>query len=165
MEHIDEKQPPDVITSDTDNATQIRPEEAPRHKQKQFRRFRAYNTGLWNGPLRENKEAIRRQDDLHLYDAISAQVGLNRGQKKRGRNLLDRFSIGDYTKQRRSASAVVFALCAALANADVPEGTVYWPGRDVAVNDPDFDRVAESIDCHWTDMRSLVLKLKYRFDL
>lgn len=162
MEHIQEKQPPDVITSDTENQTIIPVDKAQPEKQEKFRRFRAYNTGLWNGPRRENKKAVHRQDDLHLYDSIASQVCLTQYQKARGRRLLDSISVDSYTTQNggdRPTKSVIFAICIAVANDDVPKGTRYWPHPDTKSNDHDFERVAESIPTEWPDLVSLVMMM------
>lgn len=162
MEHVDEKQPPTVLTSDTDNQTTIDPAEAPPAKRTKFERLRAYNTGLWNGPQRENTEEFRRQDDLHLYDSIAGQCGLTPYQKERGRQLLDQFSIGDYTSQTTSAAAVMLALCAVVANSDVEDGTRYWPHPDATSNDRDFERVASDLATDWRTLVGLIMQLDHR---
>lgn len=165
MEHVQEKQPPDVIASDTDNRTTIFPKEAPPDKQHQFERFKAYNTGLWNGPRRENTELMNRQDDLHLFDSIAGQVDLTPYQKKRGRHLLDQFSIGEYTAPGRDAASVVFGLCVLIANEDVEAGTRYWPHPEAASNDVAFERVADSLTAHWTDLVSIIMRMGNRLEV
>lgn len=162
MERIDEKQAPTVLTSDTDNQTKIDPSEAPPGKREKFKRFRAYNTGLWNGPRRENTEQFRRQDDLHLYDSLAAQCGLTPYQKERGRRLLDTFSIGEYTNQRVSAAEVMFSLCAVVANDDADGGTRYWPHPETKINDPDFKRIAADLGTDWRVLVGLMMKLDHR---
>jgi len=165
MDDSTDHQPPDVLSSDTPNQTMIHPLDAPPEQREKYKRFRAYNTGAWNGPRRENKEIVHRQDDLHLYDAISGQLDLTPYQKKRGRCLLDTFSIGDYTAPGRSAKSVIFALCIVVANADVPDGTRYWPHPDAASNDLQFEEVAEDIPNDWPDLVSLVMKLEHRLEV
>lgn len=160
MEHIEEQQPPSVLTSDTDNRTTIDPREAPPDQREKYRRFRAWNTGMWNGPKRENTQQFRRQDDLHCYDSVAAQCGLTPYQKERGRRLLDTFSIADYTNYNVSAAAVIFALCVVVANEDVDDGTRYWPNANT--NDRDFERVAGDLVIGWKTMVGLIMKLDHR---
>jgi len=156
MEHVEEKQPPAVLTSDTENATQIHPSEAPPHKRAQFERFRAYNTGLWNGPRRENKEAMYRQDNLHRYDSIASGLELTPYQKERGRQLLDDVEPSSFGKP---IDQLLFAICVIVANADA-EGKRYWPHPDKRDNDPLFTEMAEDIGLSTRMQMSSVMKLK-----
>jgi hypothetical protein len=159
-----EKQPPTVLASDTENATQVRPSEAPAHKQQKFQRFRAYNTGLWNGPRRENKEAMHRQDDLHLWDAIAAQLDLTDSQKKRGRRLFDSLDVDALTARREWASRhVAFGLAVVVANDDVRDGTRYWPQSKHA--DECFASFADGFDFDWKMELSLIKQVQHRADL
>jgi len=141
MERVDEQQPPTVVTSDTDNATQIRPDDAPAHKRHQFERFRAYNRGLWNGPKRENKEEMFRQDNLHRFDAIASAVDLTRSQKARGRTVFDGL---DWQELGTHIDFIIFGVCCAVANDDVDDGTRYWPHPD-ATGDAAFEEIAADL--------------------
>lgn len=167
MEHTEEREPPEVITSDTENATKIQPKEAPPHKREKFRRFRAYNTDMWNGPKRENTEEFHRQDDLHRYDSIASSLSLSSRQKKRGRKILDTVQI---TKKSIGVDVVIFAICVVVANADVNSGTRYWPQsperkEKYDVEDNDFDDVADSLGLDWKDQMSAIKKVQSRVDL
>ncbi|AGM10942.1 hypothetical protein M193_gp103 [Halorubrum tailed phage 7] len=161
MEHISEKQPPSVLTSDTENATTIQPSEAPPSQREKYKRLRAYNTGLWNGPKRENKAAIRRQDNLHRYDAIAGQADLTPYQKERGRELFDSLNI---RKIGLPADHIAFAICILVANADVPDGTRYWPHPD-GKGDKPFERLSDSLDLSVSKQMSAVMKMKHRTGL
>lgn len=161
MERVDEQQPPTALTSDTDNATQVRPEDAPPHKRQQFRRFRAYNTGLWNGPRRENTEALRRQDDLHLYDSVASSLGLTDHQKERGRHVIDELDFQDLGKP---IEHIAFGVCCAVANIDVEDGTRYWPHPD-ATGDTAFERVAGNLSINQKEQLSIVQQVKARTEL
>jgi len=161
MEKIEEKEPPDVMTSDTENATTIQPKDAPPGKQEKFRRFRAYNTGTWNGPKRENKEVVRRQDNLHRYDSIASALNLNDYQKKRGRKMLDTIEV---TKKSIGVDVVIFAICAIVANADVPNGSRYYPHPE-ATGDDDFEKVADSLDFNRHDQISAIEKVRSKSNL
>lgn len=156
VEHVEEKQPPGVLTSDTDNATQIHPSDAPPHKRRQFEKFRAYNTGLWNGPRRENKTAMYRQDNLHRYDSIASQLELTPYQKTRGRNLLDEVSAADFGKP---IDQLLFAICIVVTNADA-EGKRYWPHPDKRDNDAEFESMADMLELSASTQMSAVMKLK-----
>ena len=165
MDQIDEKTPPEVITSDTDNATQVRPSEAPPHKREKFRRFRAYNTGLWNGPRRENTEQFRRQDDLHRYDAISSTLDLTTQQKQRGRRILDSLTLNEFTSPGESVDAVAFAICVLVTNNAVEDGTRYYPPPDLGGNDDLFADFANSLDLETSDQMSLIERVRAQVNL
>jgi len=163
MDDVQEQQPPEVLTSDTENHTQIHPSDAPPEKREKFERFRAYNTGLWNGPERADKEVLHQQDDLHLYDAIASKLDLTPYQRKRGRVLADRLSLDSFTSPRgqRDSKAVMFAFCVAVANDDV-DGTRFWPTPNTEDNDAAFQDVWEEIDTDWEDMVSLIQRVDHK---
>jgi len=167
MEYTEERTPPDVITSDTDNATKIQPKEAPPHKREKFRRFRAYNTDMWNGPKRENTEEFHRQDDLHRYDSIASSLQLNDRQKSRGRKILDDFSSHHFGE---SIDHIIFGICVVVANADVNSGTRYWPQspeqkEKYDIEDTEFDDIADSLGLDWEDQMSTIKKVQSRVNL
>jgi hypothetical protein len=160
MEHIQEKEPPEVITSDTDNATKIHPSDAPSHKYQQFQRFRAYNTGMWYGPEEENKEKVRRQDNLHRYDSIASSVELTDYQKSRGRSLLDEIKVKDVGI---NVDSIIFAICVLVANDDVSEGSRYYPHPEAA-GDEMFVSVGESLELDRADQISAIEKVRAILD-
>lgn len=162
MEQPEEREPPDVITSDTDNATTIQPREAPPEKREKFRVFRAYNTGTWNGPRRENKEVTYRQDNLHRYDALASTLNLNDYQRKRGRKVLE-----DFTPLRElgiDVDVIIFGICVIVANADVPDGSRYYPHPE-ATGDAGFEEVADALDFDQHDQISAIEKVRARTNL
>jgi hypothetical protein len=161
MEYPEEKKPPDVITSDTNNATTIQPDEAPAHKQYKFKRFRAYNTGTWNGPKRENKEVVRRQDNLHRFDSLSSTLRLNDYQKKRGRKLFDTLDVRSIGW---NVDAIIFAVCVLVVNDDVPDGSRYYPNQNTP-DDAVFDRVGSEIGYEDDQLVSIIEKIRGRINL
>jgi hypothetical protein len=161
MDTSEERQPPDVITSDTDNATKVEPKDAPAGKRAKFKRFRAYNRGTWNGPKRENKDVIHRQDNLHRYDSISSSLGLKDHQRQRGRKVLDEL---DFRRLGCSVDKFIFGVCILVANYDVEDGNRYYPHPE-ATGDADFVRVAESLGLDQDDQISIVEKVRSRVDI
>jgi len=162
MEKPEEKEVPDVITSDTDNATTIHPKEAPPDKRAKFRRLRAYNTDLWNGPKRENKEAVYNQDDLHRYDSLASSLALTKYQKSRGRMILERF---DSHKFGQSIDHIIFGICVVVANADVESGVRYWPQHPDQVDqfgesDEHFAKVAKELGFDCGEQMSTIEKVQ-----
>jgi hypothetical protein len=159
MEKQPEREAPDVLTSDTNNATTIQPEEAAPHKRPKFRRLRAYNTGTWNGPKRENTEVRRRQDDLARYDSISSSLNLTSYQKKRGRVIFDEL---DFHQFGGSIDKIIFGVCAVVANDDVDDGKRYWPSD--GPSDSNFSKVADSIGLDWKGQISAINKVMWEVD-
>jgi hypothetical protein len=164
MEKIEVKQAPDVIASDSENATKIQPKDAPPDKREKFRRFRAYNTDMWNGPKRENTEEFRRQDNLHRYDSIASSLHLNSYQKSRGRQILDDLDVRSFGL---CVDNIIFGICVVVANSDVHNGTRYWPEHpDQKTGDESaFEKVAESFDLGWRKQMSVIKKIQSRVDL
>jgi hypothetical protein len=165
MDSPEERQPPDVITSDTDNATKIQPKEAPPGKRAKFRRFRAYNTDMWNGPRRENTEQFRRQDNLHRYDSIASSLNLNDYQKSRGRKVLDDIKVNLLGIE---VDSIIFGICTLVANKDVDNGTRYWPqhpDQERTDNDGRFEEVADSLNLGWKKQMSIIKKVQSRVDI
>lgn len=156
-----DKTPPNILTSDTNNATKIEPKEAPPDKRAKFRRFRAYNTGTWNGPKRRNKEVTRRQDNLHRYDSIASGLSLTGYQKSRGRSILDDINLRD---MGLSVDRIIFGICVIVANDDVRVGSRYYPHPE-ASGDDDFVETAESLNLDRADQISAVEKVRAKVDL
>lgn len=161
MEKISGQEPPVVITSDTENATQIHPSEAPPGDRKKFLRFRAYNTGLWKGPKEENTEAFHRQDDLHRFDSISSALELTDYQKTRGREILDDFDSHHFGE---SIDKIIFGICVLVANDDVATGCRFHPNPDAA-DDHLFLEIADSLDLDVKQQWSAVEKVRPKIDL
>jgi hypothetical protein len=162
MEDIDFQRLPNVLISDTKNATRIPVEEAPPHKREKYRRFRAYNTGLWNGPRRENTEAFRRQDNLHVYDAIASKLGMTTYQKRRGRHLIDDIHIKSLGK---SVDSIAFAIAIIVANQDANNEKRYWPHQQATGNDREFARMGHDLGLDLEEQMSVVMQVKSRIDL
>lgn len=152
---------PVVIGSDTNNATNIDPTEAPAHKQEKFERLRAYNRG-WNGPRREPKDAIYEQDNLHRYDAIASKLALTPFQQKRGRYLLEELDLSTITGYGVTVDVVIFALCVLVAN-EYADQTRYYPPHHT---DERFASIADDLelgDC--SSQVKMVERLRRKVDL
>lgn len=161
MENLTEKRPPNVLTSDTENATIIPVGEAPPAQHQKYANFRAYNTDLWNGPRRENKEAIRRQDNLHIYDALASELELTDYQKKEGRRIFDDLNIRSFGKK---VEYIIFAVCVLVANRDVPDGHRYWPHPQAQNNSELFAETARALDMNRSEQLSVVQQVAYDID-
>lgn len=153
------KNPSDVITSDTDNATIIPVSEAPPHKQQKFKRLREYNTGRWNGPKREETEVIRREDDLHRYDAIASSLDITNYQKSKGREIFDNLSFHDLGE---SIDEIAFVVCMLVANDNVNNSQRYSPQYNWGTSDDRFEKVAENIGISQSKQMSLYRKVEWK---
>jgi len=158
---------PDSVTSDTNNATTIHPEEAPPDKQEKFERLRSYNMGLWNGSKRENTEMFRTQDNLHRYDSIASSCDLTGHQKSRGRELLQRL---DNREIGLRIDLSIFAICVIVANEDVECGNRYYPESPEMVErfgpeELQFVEVADSLGFGWEEQISTIEKLRRELGL
>ena len=160
MEHIQEREPPAVITSDTNNATKIHPSDAPDHKAWKYKKFRAYNTGMWNGAERENTEQFRRQDNLHRYDSLASSLELTDYQKARGRHHLDEINVRAVGS---GVDAVIFAICVLVVNSQVPDGSRYYPNPNCP-DDRRFIKVAESLGLDRGEQVSVIEKVRSRLN-
>lgn len=160
MKKTEETLPPEVLTSDTNNATTIPVEEAPQQKREKFRRFRAYNTGTWNGPKRENKDVTHRQDDFARYDALASSLNLTSYQKKRGRAVFDDLNFHLFGS---CIDKIIFGVCAVVANEDVDDGTRYWPSR--RPSDDAFNSVGKSLGWDWKEQMAVIKKAMCEIEL
>lgn len=151
---------PPSVASDTDNATEIHPSDAPTHKRAKFRRFREWNRGLWNGPKREETQKRRRQDDLHRIDAITSTLGLTKSQSRRARRKLDSLDLGEFNRYSESVDDVSFAVCVIVANEDVSDGVRYWPYSND--NDEEFEHFASELGLDESDQMSVIERVRTR---
>jgi hypothetical protein len=154
-------EPRDVITSDTENATVIRPREAPQHLRAKFRRLREFNRGTYNGPKREDKEVVYRQDNLHRYDSIASKVLINRFQKERGRELFDSIDVKDVGI---GVDPIIFGVCVVVANEDVQSGARFYPNPHTP-DDEEFENMAESLGLSSEKQISAIEKVRNRVTL
>ena len=102
-----------ITSSDTDNATTFHPAEAPPELRRLYERLFKYNIGdtrTWS-----DHEALRKRDNLALYDAISSQVDLTKDQRRRGRELFDRLNV---RRIGYGAELVAFCVCIHVAEQD-----------------------------------------------
>ena len=162
MNNNTEEEMPSVLTSETENATNINYNEASYEDQPdkyrnygtpKYKRLSLYNRG-WNGPNRENKEVTHRQDNLAVFDALAGQLELTSYQKTKGKATIDKL---DLQRIVRSIDLVALCACILVANDDVVDGYRYWPRANNA--DADFQRVIDGIDYDLDDVLSMMLKL------
>jgi len=124
-----EKEPSEVLTPDTENATYFNYNEAeePNSYSKtpvNYKRIQLLNRGSWHSRYEENKEVTHRRDNLAILDALSSQVELTNFQKKKARRIFDELELG---KMGRSVRLVAFGVCAVVANDDVANGSRFHP--------------------------------------
>jgi hypothetical protein len=164
MDEVEEKLPRASMMSDTDNQTTIPAEEAPPHLKWKYRKFRAFNRGVhpW---CEDNTEVVRNQDKLHLFDAIASRLDLGRYQQERGRKLTEDLDLSDMSGPGVNAEGLIWGICAVIANADVHDGTRYWPHPSSEKNCDVFRSVAEEFDLTRDQQMSVIQKVRARVDL
>lgn len=169
MESPDEKSPPVTATGDTENSTHFHSNDGHStlddHRfalpMDSWKRRKMLNEGMWNGPRRENKERIRRQDNLHIYDAIACQLDLTTHQKERGRAIYDDLPLNELG---RPVEQYAFAVCVAVVNVDA-QGKRYWPQKNKQDNDTLFAAFGEDLGLSLREQLSALMKVKSRTDL
>lgn len=167
MESPDESSPPITTSGDTENSTHFHPDEGressldPHRELPKWQRLSLLNEGMWNGPREENTEALRNQDNLHIYDAIACQLELTDYQKERGRSVYEELPLH---KLGRPVEQYGFAVCILVANEDA-EGSRYWPSKDKPDNDPLFREFGERLGLSFREQSSALMKVKSRSDL
>jgi hypothetical protein len=171
MESQDERSPPVTTSGDTENSTHFHTGEGraaledhllalPKSK---WQRLKLLNEGMWNGPQRENTEALRTQDNLHIYDAVVCQLELTDHQKEWGRSIYDDLPHGELG---RPVKQYAFAVGVLVANHDYPrEGKRYWPQENATDNDELFEQVGDDLDLSQRQQLSALMKVKSRTDL
>lgn len=158
METTTEKEPSEVITPDTENATYFLPDEAPASNTN-YERLQLLNRNTWVDRREENKEVKHRQGNLALYDALSSQLELTDYQKSRGRTIIDRLKLGEWGIP---TELVAFGVCAVVANDDVPTGTRYWPTAHHT--DKLFERIGDDLEYSSKQQLRVITKLKAGID-
>lgn len=147
-----EKEPSEVLTPDTKNATYFDPTEAE-ESSINYRRLRLYNRNTWSDRREENKEVTHRRDNLAILDALAGQLELTDYQKSEARRVFDELNLGKIGKPAR---LIAFGVCAVVANDDVPDGSRYHP----RMNDPDelFEQIADNLE-FTTTQRHMILSV------
>jgi len=155
-ESFEEKEPSEVLTPDTENATYFNPDEVSNSNWTgktpvNYSRLLLYNRDTWKDRWEENKEVKHRQDNLAILDALSSQLQLNSYQKKEARRFFDSLDLGDFGKSVRLVS---FGVCAVIANEDVEGGSLYHP----QMKDPDdlFVNIANRLDFTDKQLHSII---------
>ncbi|QRD99703.1 hypothetical protein VOLN27_80 [Halorubrum virus VOLN27B] len=156
METLTEKQPPETITPDTENATYFDPNERNSESSK-YERLMLYNRGTWLGPGEENKRVTHRQDNLAILDSLAGQLELTNYQKSEARRIYDSLDLQDLGKP---ASLVAFGVCVVVANDDVHDGTRYWPTANDTCDL--FSEIADNLGFTENQQLSIILTVDHR---
>lgn len=163
MKTLTEKQPSDVLTPDTPNATYFDPNEVPdthvegNPRVVNYDRLRSFNRNTWKDRREENKQVTHRQDNLAILDCISTQLELNSFQKKKARRIFDSLDLQDIGKK---AKLVAFGVCVVVANDDYSETNRYYPTRN---DSPErFDNLAGKLGFTERQIQSVIGVVDYR---
>jgi hypothetical protein len=149
---FDENEQEPIITPDGQNATKFHPQEAPSGKREHWQRLAGYNSGVYNGSWAD-QQAIRRNDNLAVFDAISGQLELTPFQKRTGR---DRLSSLNVRSLGTGVETVAFAVCAITVRED---GRGYYPTRKPENNDPVFVDIAHSLNLCPKEIRATMNRI------
>ncbi len=148
---IEEKEPSEVLTPDTENATHFDPDDVHGSTPINYKRLRLYNRNTWKDRREENKEVTHRQDNLAIYDALAGQLELTDYQKEKGRRIFDKLEL---EKLGKPARLIAFGVCAVVANDDVHDGSRYHP----QMNNPDelFVEIMDNLDFTVSQLHSTI---------
>lgn len=147
---------PDVLSSDTENATVIPVSEASNDRQ--FERFREYNTGTsrWFDDAGEN---IRRENDLHFFDAIAGAIEMTAYQKKRGRNIVETCNFDQFTGPGFTSDMFVWGICVWMVNEAEENGSRYWPRSNEKNKDEQIGEIADDLGMDTRKQTSVLQKV------
>lgn len=148
MKEIQTEEQPNVLTTDSENATWFKPIES--RDPEKFKRFRLYNRGTWKDRREENKEVTHRKDNLAVLDAICGQLSLTDYQKDESRRLLDRLDLQSFG---RPVSHIAFGLAVLVANRDARD-LRYWPTRNDT--DREFTKIGNEIELTEQEQVSII---------
>jgi hypothetical protein len=137
MESPQEKEPSEVITPNTENATFFNPDEASNPER--FKQLRFYHRGTWKDRREENKEVRYRQDNLAILDALCGHLCLTDYQKKEARRLFDGL---DHRSLGKRTDLIAFSVCILVCNDEVDDYRFYPTSND---NDPLFTSMQEDL--------------------
>ncbi len=148
---IEETEPSDVLTPDTDNATYFDPDEVTGSTPVNYSRLRLYNRNTWKNRWEENKEVTHRRDNLAVLDSISGELELSDYQKSKARRVFDNLQLGELGKP---AKLIAFGVCAVVANDDVRDGSRFHP----QMNNPDdlFVDLADRLEFTTKQLHSVI---------
>lgn len=124
-----------------------------------YRRLANLNTGIWTGTWAD-KEALRRSDNLAVFDAIAGQLELTPHQKNVARAAYDDLNLRELSSPDGiDATLVAVMVCAVACRAD---GRMYHPSRGDETNDPLFVDLLSGFDYRPSVVHSCYAKVLNR---
>jgi hypothetical protein len=166
----EENQPEPSIEADTENATKFHGYDASPGSRlddteslsEYYRRLANINAGIWTGEWAD-KEALRRSDNLAIFDAISGQLELTPYQKRIARTQFDELNL----RELSSPSGIDTPLVAIIVSAIVcrQDGRIYHPNRSDNSNDELFTNLLTEFDYRDSVVRSCYDKVLNRVSL
>jgi hypothetical protein len=110
--------------------------------QDHYRRLSIYNTGIWTRNWAD-KEALRRADNLAVFDSISSRLELTDYQTTIARQQFDELNLQELSSpQGIDATLVAIMTCAVACRQD---GRFYHPAKDDNLNDSLFTSLISNL--------------------
>jgi len=170
----DESQPEPLTESDTDNHTKFyatdddadfdgkeRLDGTATYEQ-HYARLAMLNTGLYNGKWGD-KEKIRENDNLAVFDSITARLELTPHQKRIGRGAFAELNHRELSSPDGIDTTLIAIITAAIAVR--PDGRIYHPNRADNNNDRLFTDLLTSLNYRLPTIRSAYCKVLDRVSL
>lgn len=133
---FDENTPKPTTIADTDNATKFNAKDlekqingVPLNIIKKWKRFRGYNTGIYNGYWADQKK-LRQMDNDYLFDAIAGYIELSPYQKRRAKMIFRGLPYSRWSPYY-DVKTIAFIVCLLVANEDYRgDGMIYYPTKN-----------------------------------
>ncbi|QSG06354.1 hypothetical protein [Halapricum desulfuricans] len=107
-----------------------------------YSRLAILNSGIWTGHW-SDKKALRRADNLAIFDGIASSLELSPHQKIIGRDQFDTLNLRDLSSPNGIDATLVAIMVAAIACR--PDGRIYHPSRGAETNDTLFVELIDEL--------------------
>lgn len=169
----DERQPEPSIEPDTDNHTVFYGSDSSANYEGKYRadgtesferhydRLAMYNTGIWTRNWADN-EALRRADNLAVFDSIASNLELTDYQSRTARQLFDSLNLRELsTPSGIDTTLVAIISCAVVCRRD---GRIYHPNVCDEQNDSLFVDLIDTLGYRNSVVHSCYGKVCNRVD-
>ncbi|UBF22653.1 hypothetical protein HRTV-25_gp72 [Halorubrum tailed virus 25] len=166
----DENRPEPSTEPDTENATRFYgADSAGGYRldgtetiEEHYRRLANLNMGIWTGTWADN-DALRRADNLAVFDAIAGFLELSPYQKTVARETFGDLNLRELSSPGGIDATLVAVMVAAAVCRD--DGRLYHPNRDDRVNDPLFVSLIDDLGYRDSVVHSCYAKVLERVNL
>lgn len=158
------------IEPDTLNATRFYGAESPNGYRldgteslnEYYSRLANLNSGIWTGTWAD-KTALRRADNLAIFDSISGQLELTTYQNTVAREQFDSLNLRELSSPGGVDATLVAIMTAAIVCRQ--DGRLYHPSREDSVNDPLFVSLLDGFGYRDSVVHGCYAKVLERVDL